>query len=105
MAHPESTDAELHGLLEEAARSGLVLLIRGADAGTAESADAGFSYRFAHDRVQQLVYERIPLKERDELHLRSGRGLLAGTQLDDSERIFDIAHHLNSAPCLMRAPE
>ena len=60
-------------------------------------------YRFLHDRVQQAAYDLTPAERRQELQLRCGRLLLAGSsgnELDD--RLFNILHSLNSAVELIR---
>jgi predicted ATPase/class 3 adenylate cyclase len=57
-----------------------------------------FKYQFSHDRVRQAVYARIPLPERQSLHLQAGQLLLQTLQNhDQDERIFEIVNHLNEA--------
>jgi predicted ATPase/signal transduction histidine kinase len=72
------------------------------DAALLEAVHAGLvfqhenAYKFLHDRIQQAAYSLIPDKHRAEVHLRTGRVLLAsmsGDQLD--EHLFDIANQLN----------
>ena len=54
--------------------------------------------RFLHDRVRQAAYTSIGETERPAVHLRVGRIFLAcGTEVDRSERIFDIVNQLNFA--------
>jgi predicted ATPase len=76
--------------------------LEGADDSVLAQADPRF--RFLHDRVQQAAYERIPLAERQPVHLRLGRLLLAehdrqGTPPDDD--LFDIANHLDIGAALV----
>src|SRR5262249_7778770 len=56
----EDAQEELHGDLQEALRSGLVLHADGA-------------YTFLHDRVQEAAYALSPAYARTEAHLRIGR--------------------------------
>ncbi len=60
------------------------------------SPEVQITFKFLHDRVQQAAYSLIPEEYRKEIHLKTGRLLLAGiTEKDIEERIFDIANQLN----------
>ncbi|HEY5866551.1 MAG TPA: AAA family ATPase, partial [Candidatus Tectomicrobia bacterium] len=53
-------------------------------------------YRFAHDRIQQAVYDLIPPQDRQALHLQVGQVLLRTTPPDEREQyVFPIVNHLN----------
>jgi predicted ATPase/signal transduction histidine kinase len=70
-----------------------------------QSLETGPLYQFAHDRVQQAAYVLVPLGERQELHRRIGKHLLA--QLGEGapgDRIFEIGSHLNLAADRMSDP-
>ncbi len=51
------------------------------------------SISFAHDRVHDAYYERVPPKERIRLHRRIGELLDARSQGEAGAIIFDLAHH------------
>lgn len=54
-------------------------------------------YRFQHDRVQQAAYAEISPDAGKAYHLQIGRLLNASMPEEQrSERLFDIAHHLNA---------
>ena len=62
-------------------------------------------YRFLHDRVQQAAYGLTSAEQRQELQLRCGRLLLAGSsEAELDERLFNILHSLNSAVTLITDP-
>ncbi len=57
-------------------------------------ADQSLSFKFSHDRLQQVVYERLDEQQLPHIHLTIGRLLLA--QPGGSERrLFEIISHLN----------
>ncbi len=58
-------------------------------------------FHFAHDRIQQALYEEIDPDERKALHFAIGRSLLLGKQTD--ERLFEMANHFLKAPDLVVA--
>lgn len=81
---------ELWGQLWESLQGGLVLLVDGE------------WYKFLHDRVQQAAYSLIPEADRQEVHLRIGRLLLAQTSAAELEELlFDIVHQLNLGAALL----
>ena len=52
--------------------------------------------KFAHDRIQQAVYSLIPGDDRNALHLRIGRLLLAdASEAQLEESLFDVVNQLN----------
>ncbi len=80
---------QVHGDLREAVRAGLVLPSKRA-------------YAFLHDRVQEAAYLSIPAEKRAAMHLRIGRGLLAGSsQAQIEENIFEIVSQLNRGSSLI----
>ena len=85
----EDSKEELHGDLQDAVRTGLVLHSDGA-------------YTFLHDRVQEAAYSLIPEAERAEAHLRIGRLLAAHTTPEKrDEAIFEIVNQLNRGAALI----
>jgi predicted ATPase/signal transduction histidine kinase len=63
-------------------------------------------YRFAHDRIQEAAYSRVPEETRDSMSLRIGRLLLEELSPEQrSERIFELANHLNLGRKLMTSAE
>ncbi|XXU48969.1 AAA family ATPase [Sorangium sp. So ce1014] len=61
-------------------------------------------YRFAHDKVQEGVYGMIPEADRPAFHLRIGRLLADKLDLSESQSLFDVVGHLNSAGDLVSDP-
>uniref|UniRef100_UPI001CCA0348 trifunctional serine/threonine-protein kinase/ATP-binding protein/sensor histidine kinase n=1 Tax=Hyalangium gracile TaxID=394092 RepID=UPI001CCA0348 len=54
-------------------------------------------YRFLHDRIQQAAHALIPAQERQAVHLRIGRLLLASLSPEEvHERLFDVVSQLNA---------
>ncbi len=67
---------------------------------------AGSTYRFLHDRVQQAAYSLIPADERQQMHLDIGRLLLTDTPPEQqSERLFEMVNHFNTAAGLIQQPD
>lgn len=88
MVYEDSTE-ELYSALQDAVRTGLVLLSDGA-------------YTFLHDRVREAAYSLIPEAERAETHLRIGRLLAAHTPPEKQEEaIFEIVNQLNRGAALI----
>ncbi|MCG8619618.1 MAG: diguanylate cyclase [Desulfobacterales bacterium] len=59
-------------------------------------------YKFYHDKVQEAAYSELSKEERADIHLNAGRLLLEKTDTSDlSNRLFDIANHLNFSSGLM----
>ncbi len=68
-----------------------------------DSINAGqISYKFLHDRVQQAAYSLIETSEKDPVHLKIGRLILANTsEKDREEKIFDIVNQINIGSSLI----
>jgi PAS domain S-box-containing protein len=83
------SEEEIHRLLLEAARSGLILYREG-------------FYAFLHDRIQEAAYALIPEAGGARAHLRIGRVLLASMPSDEiGEHLFDVANQLNRGAALL----
>jgi PAS domain S-box-containing protein len=83
------SQVEIHAPLWDAVRTGLILRLEG-------------SYVFLHDRIQEAAYELIPERARAEVHLRSGRALLASLTADGlAEHLFVVANQLNRGADLL----
>jgi PAS domain S-box-containing protein len=82
---------EVYSRLDPAVSEGLVLAGRE-------------GYRFAHDKVQEGAYAVIPEADRRAFHLRIGRLLAGKLDLSESQNLFDVVGHLNSAGDLMSDP-
>jgi len=76
-------EAELHGRLADALRTGLLIHDQQA-------------YRFPHDRVQEAAYALIPEAERADLHLNIGRRLATHRMAAEAgEAIFEVVNQFN----------
>lgn len=77
------SEEELHAVLWEAVRAGLILRLEDA-------------YTFSHDRVQEAAYALVPERRKKELHLKIGRLLLAqySQELMD-EHLFEIVEQFD----------
>ncbi len=85
LAHTRESYSVEQGL-EPALQEGLLMR-----AGTEEQ------YRFLHDRIQQAAHALIPEEERQSVHLRIGRLLLASLSPESvQEKLFDIVSQLNA---------
>ncbi|HEX2659821.1 MAG TPA: AAA family ATPase [Polyangia bacterium] len=59
-------------------------------------------FRFQHARLYQAAYSLLDDDERQRVHLRVGRWLLAGAaELDADPKVFDVASHLNRGRALI----
>ncbi|MDI1450438.1 AAA family ATPase [Polyangium sp. 6x1] len=82
---------DAYARLDPAVSEGLVIAGRG-------------RYRFAHDKVQEGAYAMIPEADRPAFHLRIGRLLADKLDLSESQNLFDVVGHLNSAGDLVSDP-
>ena len=89
----ERSKDDVHGDLQDAVRTGLVLR-------------SEHAYRFIHDRVQEAAYSLIPEGLRSEAHLRIGRLLAAQTApAETEEKIFEIVNQFNRSSDLIISSE
>ncbi len=66
----------------------------------------GISFQFAHDRVQQAVYQGIAPEERKKIHLSLARLLLEKEpETATKERLFELVDHFNEAYDLLEGAE
>lgn len=66
------------------------------------------SYKFQHDRIQQVAYTLVPEEERSELHWSIGLLFLDRMNLDQgegTEALFEAVNHMNLAGEGNRQPE
>jgi PAS domain S-box-containing protein len=83
------TEEQIHAALWPAVRQELVERLEG-------------SYKFVHDRVQEVAYSLTPETLRAEVHLRIGRLLAAQTPPEKREgAIFEIVNQLNRGAALI----
>ncbi|WP_437745297.1 AAA family ATPase [Sorangium sp. So ce1504] len=87
----ECSPEDAYARLDPAMSEGLVIAGRG-------------GYRFAHDKVQEGAYAMIPEADRPAFHLRIGRLLADKLDLSESQSLFDVVGHLNSAGDLVSDP-
>ena len=98
---PTATLALVHGTAEEAVHAALWEAVRGGLVLHQES-----TFRFLHDRIQQVAYSLIPEEHRAEVHLRIGRMLLAGMTADQlAEHMFEVANQLNRGAARLVDPD
>jgi predicted ATPase/signal transduction histidine kinase len=63
-------------------------------------------YKFLHDRVQQAAYSLIPENQKQTTHLKIGQLLQQNySEVEQEEKLFDIASHLNLAIELISQPK
>ncbi|WP_411683186.1 diguanylate cyclase domain-containing protein [Clostridium thailandense] len=63
------------------------------------------SYSFLHDRIQQAAYSLIEEKNRKEIHLKIGRLMISGTDLEKNRtKVLDIVNQLNMGIELVHNP-
>ncbi|WP_437853537.1 AAA family ATPase [Sorangium sp. So ce363] len=87
----ECSPEEAYSRLDPAVSEGLVIAGRE-------------GYRFAHDKVQEGAYAMIPEADRPAFHLLIGRLLAGKLDLSESQSLFDVVGHLNSAGDLVSDP-
>ncbi len=87
----ECSPEEAYGRLDPAMGDGLLIARRD-------------GYHFAHDKVQEGAYAMIPEAKRPAFHLRIGRLLAGKLDLSESQNLFDVVGHLNSAGDLVSDP-
>ncbi|PWK14286.1 protein kinase domain-containing protein [Tumebacillus permanentifrigoris] len=64
------------------------------------------SFKFLHDRVQQVAYSMIPEESLPAVHLRIGKIMLRQSRAEEQEEnLFDMVNHLNVGSNLLTAPE
>lgn len=62
-------------------------------------------YAFQHNRIQQLIYSRIPEKERQALHLEIGRTYAQQMKSrEDPDTLFTVVNHMNRGRFLIQDP-
>jgi predicted ATPase/class 3 adenylate cyclase/tRNA A-37 threonylcarbamoyl transferase component Bud32 len=67
--------------------------------------DVNASFKFLHDRVQQVAYSLLPDPVRQEVHLKIGRWLRTLSTVEDGEvSIFHMVNHLNEGRALIDNP-
>ena len=105
----EQPPAEVAVALWEALREGLVIPLdanQGYLHGNGEAFTGGDgedmnpAYRFLHDRVQQAAYALIDDADKQAVHLRIGRLMMAAAGGGD-ERLFDVVNHMNIGAALI----
>ncbi|MCP9234860.1 AAA family ATPase [Lewinella sp. JB7] len=64
-------------------------------------------FAFAHDRIRQAVYSRVPEEKREGVHYEIGQLLLAGLQNKQiaADRLIDVVNHYNTGRRLIERPE
>ncbi|WP_437982107.1 AAA family ATPase [Sorangium sp. So ce117] len=87
----ECSPEEAYGRLDPAVSEGLVTPGRE-------------GYHFTHDKIQEGAYAMIPVADRPAFHLRIGRLLAGKLDLSESQSLFDVVGHLNSAGDLVSDP-
>jgi PAS domain S-box-containing protein len=83
------SEEEIHAVLMEAVRTGLIFRLEGA-------------YAFVHDRVREAAYALISEDERAASHLHIGRVLASRTPSQElEEKIFEIVNQFDRATALI----
>jgi predicted ATPase/serine phosphatase RsbU (regulator of sigma subunit) len=57
----------------------------------------GSGYKFAHDRIQETIYATIRDGEKSRIHLRIAEIMLRAPEPEITDKVFQIAGHLNAA--------
>jgi predicted ATPase/serine phosphatase RsbU (regulator of sigma subunit)/tRNA A-37 threonylcarbamoyl transferase component Bud32 len=107
----EQPPAEVAALLWEALGEGLIVpldanqgfLHHQGDGAIVEAGDDELNpaYRFLHDRVQQAAYALIAEAQKQDVHLRIGRLMMAGAGGGADDRLFDVVNHMNFGAALI----
>ncbi|WP_437933165.1 protein kinase domain-containing protein [Sorangium sp. So ce341] len=98
--------AEVARRLAPAIRDEYILTTAGGLAVAPVEAASSARFRFLHDRVQQAVYGLLEPAQREAVHLRIGRRLLAAAGPEErSERIFEIVEQLDEGLVLVQSVE
>jgi PAS domain S-box-containing protein len=64
------------------------------------------SFQFVHDRIQQAAYQLLAEQERQQLHYKIGKSLLASTTSEcQTAQAFKIVDRFNLCPDLITIPE
>ncbi|RKZ84566.1 MAG: serine/threonine-protein kinase PknK [Candidatus Parabeggiatoa sp. nov. 1] len=71
--------------------------------GIVETTQINSHFKFQHDRVQQAAYSLITDTDKQTIHLKIGRLLLANTSEEELEdNLFDVVNHLNEGRELIK---
>ncbi|MDJ0717885.1 MAG: AAA family ATPase [Prochloraceae cyanobacterium] len=71
-----------------------------------DRSDMLITFKFTHDRIQQAFYQILLEEERQHLHYKIGKSLLANITLEPPEvKAFDIVNYLNLCPNLIASQE
>ncbi|HMU83515.1 MAG TPA: AAA family ATPase, partial [Leptospiraceae bacterium] len=96
------------GMAEEDVKAGLAsalnegLLLASEALPTASAGPEGFTYQFAHDRVQQVSYQLCSDALREKIHLAAARHIQSKPDGTSTENIFALVDHLNQARSLIK---
>lgn len=64
------------------------------------------SFQFAHDRIQQVVYQHIPLNEKQQTHLLIARSMMKkDPEACKKELLFEVTDHFNQSLPLLNPDE
>lgn len=79
----EQSEKQVDKLLQQPLIDGLIISVSG-------------QFKFAHDRIQQVIYSLIPDEDKKVIHLQIGKVLSANTgEEEQQESIFDIVNQWN----------
>lgn len=95
----QRTPGDIHARIREAVAEGVLVPLAGGrelTGGEAAGPASGAAVAFAHDRIQQALYESIDEQEKRSLHLRIGRSLLQVASAEEREEmLLQVVNHLN----------